>query len=398
MTDDLSKPLGLELDLPKSSRFAVSWRKLALISGLGGLVSLAMFLAYARDPAGGEPVGAASIQPYAPPPEMTASATEPKSSQAARSGEAERTRSTATELEQESGVKVVRPGGRGVPSAVVLRVPDEPQTVRLAAAPDKRLVEKGKHGLLPRIGDDGLRPSEVYARPHASRAGRPRIAIVVTGLGIGQTATANAIEKLPGAVTLAFAPYGGDLERGAARARADGHEILLQMPMEPFDYPDNDPGPHTLVSGLAPEQNLDRMQWLMSRFHGYVGITNHMGAKFTSEPGALAPVLKEIGKRGLLYLEDSVAGRSMAGELAAAAGVQALRGDVQLDASAKPADADAALARLEALARTKGYAIGVSAALPGMVERIAKWAAGLEARGFELVPVSAIAATQKRTG
>ena len=32
-----------------------------------------------------------------------------------------------------------------------------------------------------------------------------------------------------------------------ARAREAGHEVLLEVPMEPFDYPDNDPGPQTLL-------------------------------------------------------------------------------------------------------------------------------------------------------
>ena len=92
--------------------------------------------------------------------------------------------------------------------------------------------------------------------------------------------------KLPGAVTFAFQPYGPDVEALATKARADGHELLLQTPMEPFDYPDNDPGPQTLLTTLPAEQNLDRLTWLMSRFQGYVGIANQMGARFTSSEAA----------------------------------------------------------------------------------------------------------------
>ena len=100
---------------------------------------------------------------------------------------------------------------------------------------------------------------------------------MVGGLGIGANTTADALRKLPGPMTLAFAPYGGDLERQAARAREAGHEVMLQVPMEPFDYPDNDPGPHTLLTSIDAGQNLDRLHWLMSRFQGYVGIVNSMG-------------------------------------------------------------------------------------------------------------------------
>ena len=64
------------------------------------------------------------------------------------------------------------------------------------------------------------------------------------------------------------------------KARQAGHEVLLQIPLEPLDYPSKDPGPHTLLTTLPPDENFKRLQWLMSRFTGYVGITNHMGAKF----------------------------------------------------------------------------------------------------------------------
>ena len=122
-------------------------------------------------------------------------------------------------------------------------------------------------------------------QPLPGKPDAPRIALIVGGLGVSASATADAIAKLPGAVTLGFVPYGTDVAALAARARDGGHEILLQVPMEPFDYPDNDPGPQTLLTSLTPQQNIDRLYWLMSRFQGYVGLTNTMGARFTaSEP------------------------------------------------------------------------------------------------------------------
>ncbi len=120
----------------------------------------------------------------------------------------------------------------------------------------------------------------------------PRIAIVVTGLGIGAKITETAISKLPGAVTLAFVPYGTDIDVLTARAREDSHEVLLQVPMEPADYPDNDPGPQTLLTSLPPEQNIDRMHWTLSRVRGYVGIMNYMGARLTASEGSLSPIVK----------------------------------------------------------------------------------------------------------
>ena len=172
------------------------------------------------------------------------------------------------------------------------RTPSPRADAKPDAPIDQRLLETSRHGAIPKIAPDGARPSEIYARPvkpQAGRADQPRVAIVIEGLGIGANSTAEALAKLPAPVTFAFAPYGTDLERWVARARGEGHEVLLQIGMEPFDYPDNDPGPQTLLTSLSAEQNIDRLHWFLSRFQGYVGVTSLMGARFTATDQALAP-------------------------------------------------------------------------------------------------------------
>ncbi len=215
-----------------------------------------------------------------------------------------------------------------------------------------RLTDRGRHGALPKLGEGRLRALDVYARPEEPGQG-PRIAILVTGLGIGQAATAAAITKLPPAVSLAFAPYGGEVERAAARARAAGHEVLLQAPMEPFDYPDSDPGPQTLLTALKGAENADRLAWAMSRFAGYVGVVNFMGAKLMGDAAAFEPVLREIGARGLGFVDDGTGARPVAPGLAQKARAPLARADIVLDAVARPDAIDRELARLEAQARAR---------------------------------------------
>ncbi len=255
------------------------------------------------------------------------------------------------------------------------------------------------HGAIPKIAPDGARPSDIYARPVKSRgsADAPRIAIVIEGLGIGANGTAEALSKLPAPVTFAFAPYGTDLERWVARARGEGHEVLLQIGMEPFDYPDNDPGPKTLLASLGAEQNIDRLHWFLSRFQGYVGVTSLMGARFTATDQALSPVIREIGKRGLIWFDDGSSPRSVASQISGAHNVAFAKADAVLDAVPTAADIDNALARLEATARNRGVAIGAASALPVSIERIAQWSKAAEGRGIMLVPVSMVA-NRAKTG
>jgi hypothetical protein len=412
--DDLTRPLGHDTGAHAAPGAAARRERgvrarvspVALIGGVGLLLLVALtgYVAIARDPLGGEPVATAPITVVAAPAGAAPQRADIGPAEApALSREASTTRPTqrqsAGEMEEDAGVRVVRPGGAQAPASVVIRVPDQAPAIRMAPAPDRRLVERGRHGALPKIGADGARSADIYARPLTAiqRQAAIRVAIVIGGLGVSQHATQEAIKKLPPSVSLAFAPYGSDLERQVARAREDGHEVLLHLPMEPFDYPDNDPGPQTLLSSLPAEQNRDRLHWLLSRFPGFIGVVNYMGAKLTATEPALSPVIKEVGDRGLLWLDDGSSGRSLAPRLAAGLGLSAARTDIVIDAVQRAGEIDAALQRLEDAARRNGSAVGMGSALPVTVERVQRWARAAESRGVILVPVSAIAATPRRS-
>lgn len=382
-SDDLTRPLGLERP-PEPARRRLPLAGIALGLALSSLAGVGVWLTLTGDPLGGEPHAVASIDKVL----QTGSIPAPAEQKPAQ---AEKQRETASEIEDGSGVKVIRGRGGNVPGSVVIRVPDAPGGGRLAEV-DKRLTERGRHGLLPKISAEAGRPREVYARPFdgGKAVGKPLVAIVVTGLGLGSGVTGEAIAKLPPDVTLAFAPYGADLERQAARAREDGHEILLQAPMEGMGGAEGETGPQALLAEAPEAMNRDRLHWLMSRFQGYVGLTNYQGAKFSASRGALRPVMEELSQRGLIYVDDGSTDRSLAAEVAGAAGLPAAKGDAVLD-GLKPAEIDTALAKAEAQARASGRVIVFGPALPATIERLSRWARGLEARGLVLAPVSAVA-------
>jgi hypothetical protein len=183
-------------------------------------------------------------------------------------------------------------------------------------------------------------------------------------------------------------PYGSDVAALATRAHDQGHEVLLQVPMEPFDYPDNDPGPQTLLTTLAPEQNLDRLYWHLSRFQGYAGIANFMGARCVVTDAVMQPIVREAAKRGLGYFDDGSAPRSVAPSLAAAQAMPFARADLSIDAVPTAVEIDRALAKLEGLARERGVAVGTASALPISIERISVWIKALESHGIMLVPLT----------
>jgi hypothetical protein len=405
--DDLTAPLGK--NKPSKRGFALPVGIPHLLAGILGL-PLIVILGWAivrDDPLGGEPV---ALAPSNPRPEASAPA-KGASRPGGSPNVADKTRPNRydgpaageqpSEPEPPAGSKTVTiiDGSSGKRQRVV--IPGTPSDKSAPndkpAASEERLTEPSRHGPLPKISQDGVRPADAFAQPlkNAADTDAPRIAIVIGGLGIGATNTSDAIKRLPGPVTFAFLPYGPDIERQITLARGGGHEVLLQIPMEPFDYPDNDPGPQTLLTSLDASQNVDRLQSLMARARGYVGVANFMGSRFSASEQALAPVLRETAKRGLIYFDDGSAPRSLAGQIAGGSGLPFAKSDVAIDTVPSAAEIDRALARLEALARERGSVIGMATALPITINRIARWTKAAEARGVQLVPITAVVAKTK---
>jgi polysaccharide deacetylase 2 family uncharacterized protein YibQ len=387
MTDDLSTPLGQKTERQKR-RFRLPFTAMQALAVLLGLflVAFLTIALFTDNPFGGEPVARVALRPPAADEKQPGTASghpekAAKSAQQAPAGD----NKTVTIIDGSSGKRqdVV------IGSDATDKSGAEPAPTMAMAGIDQRLLETSRYGMIPVVAD-GLKPFTVYAADadRTKAAKMPVVAIVVSGLGVGAAKTADAIMKLPPAVTLAFTPYGADPAKLAERARAQRHEILLQVPMEPFDYPDNDPGPQTLLTTLTPEQNIDRLYWHLSRFQGYAGIANFMGARFTATDAVMQPIIREAAKRGLGYLDDGSSPRSTAPSLTAAQSMPFAKADFTIDAVPTSAEIDRTLVKLETLAKERGLAVGVASALPISIERLAAWIKTLDSRGIMLVPLT----------
>ena len=259
------------------------------------------------------------------------------------------------------------------------------------ADPDPTMMEPvnaGSKDLLPRIAPDGRAAMRVYAAgfDHSSR--RPRVGLVLAGIGLIEAESAEAIRELPGAVTLAISPYAANTAKLLTSARIAGHEYLIAIPMEPPGFPLNDPGPHALLTSLSPEENIVHLRWALSRIPGYIGaigVTGTMrGERLARMTDQMDAVLSELADRGLLYI-DPREGRGPAGR------AWGRHADVVIDDPAERPVIEARLNELEQLARDHGTALGlVMRPTPVAVARIAAWTNGLAARGLALAPVSAL--------
>lgn len=276
----------------------------------------------------------------------------------------------------ERGVMVYRGAGAGPATTSALA---GPLVIDVSRAIDDPL---GKARGVPM---PGAKPA--VAAP--SSPARPRVAIFVSGMGLDAGATRTAIETMPAAVTLAFLPYGTSAEANVGAAKAKGHEVLLQLPMR--NGRGASPGPHALRPDAPAEVLKGDLAWLMDRVSGYDGVVNLLGAPVTADAGVMTAVLKTAGARHLYYLDDGTSRQSVAESLAPDLGVEVVKSDLVLDATADPTVVRANLDQLVAIAKRKGRAIGMASGLPEHLGTISRFAAEVAGKGVVLVPVSALA-------
>ncbi|WP_034490572.1 divergent polysaccharide deacetylase family protein [Afifella pfennigii] len=398
--DDLNSPLKRKTRPPRKGRLGVFvYAPIAL--AFGALVTGLVWTALVDDPDGGRAVAVAHLGEDAP--ATTGSIGDPIAAARARALQA----------------PGWRMGGEGAASGIAgegenaSAAPDpaEPQTdfqrmqAMLQQAPRQaggatsgplpELLEASAHGPLPRIGEDGTLPRQAYARAASLAPDRPNIAIIVGGLGLSQTGTQRAVRDLDPAVTLAFAPTGASLKRWAEMARDEGHELLIQAPMEPFGYPSVNPGERTLLVSAEGGRNADNLAWILSRIGAYTGVMNYLGGRFSAEDEAMRSLLAHLGERGLFYVDDGSAEESVAARIGASLGTPVVTADRRLDQARSAGEVEKALNELEIFARRNGRVVAVAPAFPSTVAAIAAWMPGARARGVEFVPVSALAEERK---
>jgi polysaccharide deacetylase 2 family uncharacterized protein YibQ len=225
-------------------------------------------------------------------------------------------------------------------------------------------------------------PLPPITTPPAAQA--PRIAIVIDDMGLSGPLSRRATE-LPAPITLSYLPYAPQVQQQVDAARAKGHEIMLHLPMEPMG--NDNPGPEALLVNLAPDELAARLDKALNAFHGYDGVNNHMGSKFTSDAAALQPVMQAIKQRGVFFLDSRTSGQSQAENVAREHDIPTIGRDVFLDDVIEPAAIRAQLARAEAIARRRGSAIAIGHPHPATLQELAQWLPDIQARGFRIVRV-----------
>ncbi|HBS31633.1 MAG TPA: hypothetical protein DEA40_07800 [Parvularcula sp.] len=275
----------------------------------------------------------------------------------------------------------------GAPARAIAATPTLASLTSLRIAePDAALLQRTAYGKAPRIAADGRRAAKVYARPFTPGES-PHVALIVGGLGLNRALTERAIDELPPEVTLAFAPYARDLDFWARRAREAGHEFMIELPMENRSGEGEALGPATLLTSRDEAQNLQRLDWILSRAEGYFGVTNYLGAHFSADRAAVDPVLARVAAAGLAYVDDTGALKGRKG-----GGVAIVSRLIDPGFGAEKTRTARDLESLEKYAARSGEALGKTYVNADTLDALVDWAGGLGSRGVALAPASAVLA------
>jgi len=248
----------------------------------------------------------------------------------------------------------------------------------------------------PAIPDNS--PLARNARAFSNPEGNPTVSVIVGGLGTNRTRTRAAIEELPPEVTLSFAPTADNLSGWVRDARRAGHEVLIELPMEPYDYGRQRPHAQVMQVGVSAETNKQRLAKLLARTPGYVGVMNYQGAKFATEPTAVQPILDALSAKGLAFFEDGTLVRSEFGASAQQTGLAFGKATTWVDARPEADEISQQLLLLESTAREQGAALGTGMSFPVTLDILKDWLPTLEEKGIALAPASYYAKRSRTAG
>lgn len=214
------------------------------------------------------------------------------------------------------------------------------------------------------------------------------VAIIIDDLGIDKKRTSKII-NLPAVITTSFLTYTNNLQDAVDLAKQKGHEIMLHVPMEPKDR-GYDPGPDALMVSMNKDEIKNNLDAMLNKIDGYVGINNHMGSKFTSDSNAMNIVINDLSDRGLLFIDSMTSAGSIGLTLADKKGVPSAPRNIFLDNLPGEEYALRQLKKLEDMALTNGYAVGIGHPRDGTITALAKWLENVNEKDIAVVPVSYI--------
>lgn len=216
----------------------------------------------------------------------------------------------------------------------------------------------------------------------------PILAIIIDD--IGNNKRFKGLIDIGAPLTLAVLPFTPYAKEAATMGNAAGLEIILHLPMEPNDYPTNNPGKGALLTTMDKSTLLSQLKADLEAVPHITGANNHMGSKFTEYAGGMYHVLVELKKRELFFIDSKTSTKSVAFSQARTIGIKTAERSIFLDNKQSEEAIAKQLAKAIGAAKTKGAAIAIGHPYRETVEVLKNILPTIEEKGVQLVIASRI--------
>jgi polysaccharide deacetylase 2 family uncharacterized protein YibQ len=215
----------------------------------------------------------------------------------------------------------------------------------------------------------------------------PAVAFILTGLGLNKDWTEEVLTTLRGNVTIAISPYSHNVEECLIQASKMGYHGIIGLPLEPYDYPNPDPGPLTVLTGSSPEENRRKTKSVLAKAPKSVSVIGEHGSRFTLSEAELEPVLKEIRNYGSAFIDPRTTLYSKVPKICKVLGMNCHQVDLTLPLRANTKDIDDFFKKVIRNAQENGIVIVSIPAIPDFIRLLTNWTDVLEDKGITLVTI-----------
>ena len=186
----------------------------------------------------------------------------------------------------------------------------------------------------------------------------PLVAIIIDDMGYDKK-IAKKLSQLNGGITFSILPHSPYQESVARLAHKNGLGTMLHLPMEPFEYPQVDPGPGTLLTTMTPDQLIRTLKNNLAAVPHIKGVNNHMGSKMTAESSQLYQIFSILKKRNLYFIDSRTSVKTVCKPSARLFQIPFAQRDVFLDHFQEPDFIRKQIKELIRIAQRHGQAVGI---------------------------------------
>jgi len=258
----------------------------------------------------------------------------------------------------------------------------------------QRLSPVERQAPSPVVRSSVIKPPEGQAKaPVAPPAEKPKhhhgsIVLILDDVGFEHQPIDEAMRIDPN-VNFSILPNGSEARTFAERLNARGFELLCHLPMEPIDYPKQQPGANAIFTSMSDAEIAATTRRNVESVPNARGVNNHMGSRATLDSRVMRDVLKALPK-DLYFIDSKTSGGSIAGRMAKEMNIPTASRNVFLDDVQSERAVRRQVEMLSSIAEERGVAVGIGHPYAVTIRVLNELAPSLRARGFRFVRASEV--------